>query len=396
MPIRRLLPIALLSLTLIAALAPITQAKPQRLNSAAQEIEEGRFNIFNNLAESIDWSKANEIDTLRSSIAKLDRLIQQDPDFGYAYLLRGTIKSMLSESAAALADHNKAITLLPKESAAYHLRGIAQQKQGNPAAAIADYTQAIQRYPNNFPKGESAKLHYFIQRNLYEIYQDRSQAYRARQNFNAAIADLNKVVELTGFESREERADLYIQQGDSQAALIQLTQAIKDKPNDETPYIKRAQLHSVSGDLKAATADYAQAIKLMKRAQGHASHLAATVGVVVRSQQAYFLENNRFAQKIEEFMPKTQAALEDAPYRYSLSQHPTTQALMVIAQPKVIDLPPVIGLIHTYKVENELATHATICVAQTVNSPLPKWDAIAPFKLNQKFLCPNGYQSLGS
>jgi tetratricopeptide (TPR) repeat protein len=393
MSTRRLLSIALLSLTLITALAPITQAKPQRLNSAAQEIEEGRFNIFNNLAESIDWSKADEIDTLRGVIAKLDRLIQQDPDFGYAYLLRGTIKSMLSESAAALADHNKAISLLPTESAAYHLRGIAHHKQGNTTAAIADYTQAIQRYPN-LPKGETAKLHYFVQRNLHEIYQDRSQAHRDSQNFNAAIADLNKVVELTGFESPEERADLYVQQGDRQAALIQLTQAIKDKPNNQSPYIKRAQLYRVSGDFKAAAADYAKAIELIERAQGYGILVATTVGTVVRSQQAHFLENSRFVQKIEEFMPKTQEDLEDSPYRYSFSQHPTTQAIMVIAQPNIINTPPAIGLIHTYKVDDGLATHATICVAQTVNNLIPKWEAIAPFKPNQKFLCPRGYQNL--
>jgi hypothetical protein len=68
---------------------------------------------------------------------------------------------------------------------------------------------------------------------------------------------------------------------------------------------------------------------------------------------------------------------------------------MVIAQPQIINTLPAIGLIHTtYKVENEFSTHATICVAQTVDSPLPKWEAIAPFSPNRKFLCPRGYQNL--
>ena len=167
--------------------------------------------------------KDNGDDLKRRALADLNKAIQLNPDYAWAYGRRGYYYAengnWPSEKDRALADYNKSIQLDPDDAEVYKDRGrLYLWSFDNPNMAIADYTRAINLDPTNA---------------LYYYY--RAEAY-------------GKIAE---FGNR-----------DYTRAIADYTQAIRLDPKDKDNYAERGKAYYYMNDFRNAVTDLEQAIKL--------------------------------------------------------------------------------------------------------------------------------------
>jgi Type IV pilin-like G and H, putative len=119
-------------------------------------------------------------------------------------------------------------------------------------------------------------------------------------------------------------------------------------------------------------------------------------GMLVRSQQAYYLENSAFAKTIGEMM-RQDDRMKSLPYRYQMT--PFTQAkqpaVMILGRPTKPGLPTYVGVVRIVELGNqEMTSTATLCEstrAAAINLsarslPKPQADGYPT--------CPAGFTSL--
>ena|ERR1022692_1546905 len=182
----------------------------------------------------------------------------------------------------AFADFSMAIKLKPDYAEAYNERGLAMgamvKNGGNIesylASAITDYTTAIQIKPE-----------------FASAYYNRGVAMQAKENWQNAKVDFDKVVELKPdiallaqaflhlgqLKQREgdnsgavyflSAADYYrgiseVRRGDTNNALVDFSKAIELNPPFDQAYYDRGKLKQTMGDLDGALGDYDKAIEL--------------------------------------------------------------------------------------------------------------------------------------
>jgi len=107
-----------------------------------------------------------------------------------------------------------------------------------------------------------------------------------------------------------------------------------------------------------------------------------------RAQQAYFVENNKFAKNLQDL--KIGIESETKNYRYRiLSQGKNNQSIVQTATAKKPDLKSYTGIVFIRKIKGETLTNAAIC--ETVK-PATKAPAIPkiPTKASQQVQCPTG------
>jgi tetratricopeptide (TPR) repeat protein/S1-C subfamily serine protease len=193
-----------------------------------------------------------QLQKFQQSLSDYDRVITLNPRFGNAYNNRGLLKkNKLNDSQGALADFNQAINLNPKDVLAYNNRGILKKDELNDSqGALADFNQAITLNPKD-------ALAYGNRGNLKEDKLNDSQG---------ALADYNKAITLNSKDARAyyNRGILkYEKLNDSQGALSDYNQAITLNPQYANAYNNRGLLKKNKlNDSQGALADFNQAINL--------------------------------------------------------------------------------------------------------------------------------------
>ncbi|MBE9129305.1 MULTISPECIES: type IV pilin-like G/H family protein [unclassified Coleofasciculus] len=116
------------------------------------------------------------------------------------------------------------------------------------------------------------------------------------------------------------------------------------------------------------------------------------ITLLSRAQQAYYLENSKFAADVEELGVITN--LESELYRYQIvPQGDRTQSVAITAQPKESGLPSYIGAVFVTEVNGDRTTVTKICeTEQPSTSPPPM--PIPPDGDALEILCPVGSRSL--
>jgi uncharacterized protein YjbI with pentapeptide repeats len=162
----------------------------------------------------------------------------------------------------------------------------------------------------------------------------------------------------------------------SGACLISsnLKNAILDNANLQSALLKDALMEGSS--LKGTrNADLTSALKTETSAlQAKASQeVKPNLGTMMRAQQAYLLEKNKFASKLEELQIGIKAETEQYSYRI-FSQGDRTQLTMLAAVPKVKGLKTYIGLVSVGRVgrSRETITLARFCESREAKAILPK------------------------
>jgi tetratricopeptide (TPR) repeat protein len=111
------------------------------------------------------------------------KAIQLDPKFLPAYEQRASDYLNLKEYQQALRDYGTILKLDPENHTAYADRGLAKLESGDNWGAIFDFGDAIRR--------EKEDDSY-----LPDLYENRADAYVRLGQYNEAIADYNKAIEL--------------------------------------------------------------------------------------------------------------------------------------------------------------------------------------------------------
>jgi tetratricopeptide (TPR) repeat protein len=141
----------------------------------------------------------------------------------------------------------------PRERAiALNNRGNAYQMNKDYARAIADYDAALR-----------------LDASLARTYLNRALAHKNEGEYDRALADANKSMELAPGDAvaLRGRGDIYVArgkkaQGDFDAAIADYTEAIRLDPRDATAYRHRGLAYEAKGDGARASADYNMVIEL--------------------------------------------------------------------------------------------------------------------------------------
>ena len=169
---------------------------------------------------------------------------------------------------------------------------------------------------------------------------------------------------------------------------VKLTGAKLDRTNWTAARLIETEIPS--GDIKGAIAITPQRTEALRNKEFMAK---ITTGSMTRSQQAYYLENSQFTNKIQDlgldFKPN------DINYSYRVFVAPDRYpAALQVALPKSSELLTFIGIVHlTTILKNESTTIANLCVSEKPGTPMPLWNAIdyKNPKKGEPIACPSGF-----
>jgi tetratricopeptide (TPR) repeat protein len=177
----------------------------------------------------------------------------------------------------AIKAYSEAIRLAPDDYEAYLGRGKAyvmetdglnaSNREGNADLAIADLTKAVQlslTKPNPFswrtdPEWRS------------DPYYERGRAYHVKRDYDKAIADFTKSIELgypIPYSVYKDRSKSYLEKGELDKAIADLNTLIDKKNADCYIYRDRGKVYAKKGELEKAIADFTEAINSDKHGSG--------------------------------------------------------------------------------------------------------------------------------
>jgi tetratricopeptide (TPR) repeat protein len=139
---------------------------------------------------------------------------------------------------------NGCTALLP---GVYFNRGIAHAYKDEYDKAIADYNRAIELSPNS-----------------QGAYMTRGMTYFTKREYDKAIADINRVIELNpkNDSAYNKRGAAYIFKGGFDEAIADFNRAIELNPDNELAYLNRGYAYKAKGEYGQAIADYNRAFEL--------------------------------------------------------------------------------------------------------------------------------------
>ena len=180
----------------------------------------------------------------------LNAIKQTHCDHGDAYLNQGKLGVAENSAKEALrldSNYQSARELLEAIKQAYHDRALAHLNNEQYDDAIADYSKIIELNPNSA-----------------HSYSGRGAAYYFKNNYDCAIADYTKAIELNPIfeEAYCGLGWAYLNQGDHDYAIVNLTKAIELNPDFAQAYHRRAYTYYSMDDYARAIPDYTKAIEL--------------------------------------------------------------------------------------------------------------------------------------
>lgn len=235
---------------------------PPALKDFRSAVENDASNPVYVLAVAQALDQGNETEEAR---ATLDQLIQAQPDYGEAYILRGVLEQA-SDAVAAEADFTQAIAVNPQLVDAYYYRGNLYASGAvvgkSCEAALVDFTQVVALAPDyiagyigqalcyeQLAEDEQALTLYDIavarDPNSVPALDARARYYQDIEAWPEALADYNAALALepdnTALLIR--RSEVYQALGQIDAALADLGRVADLRPQSTAPYIQRAGMY---------------------------------------------------------------------------------------------------------------------------------------------------------
>lgn len=141
----------------------------------AIELQPGNIELYERRADA-----ESSIDLYEQAIADYTKAIAIKPDDERIYFARAGAEGAVHQYKQAIADFDKVIAQKPKYACTYNNRGLAKFESGLYAEAINDYTAVLNLDQN----------HHKI------VYVNRADAYASLKQYENAMADYTKAVEL--------------------------------------------------------------------------------------------------------------------------------------------------------------------------------------------------------
>jgi tetratricopeptide (TPR) repeat protein len=206
---------------------------------------------------AVDWFKkafalwdGEKITDLNKAVKYLSNAIKMQPDYAWAYNLRGNAYSDLGQKQSAIEDFNEAIRLQPNDCLFYIGRGSAYSDLGQYQRAIENLNEIIRLQPNDC---------------LFLAYNLRGLAYGKLDQHQLAIEDYNEAIRM-----KPNDASIYIGRGTAYYSLGQYQRTIEDsnrvirlqQPNLALGYYLRGNAYSELGQYQRAIEDFNEFIRL--------------------------------------------------------------------------------------------------------------------------------------
>ena len=178
---------------------------------------------------------------LDNALSDFNKTLRMDANFTPAFRQRAAVYMQQEKYDRALEDYNKYLEIRPEDAAAYNNRATLKYITGNIFGAMEDYDLGIRLDPtmltmhlnqadlkSNCGQHKAAftvlntamKYH----RHSAEIWFKRGQLQQEMANYQAAIADFDRAIEL----SAEERGPYYLARGKAFKALNWHREACQD------------------------------------------------------------------------------------------------------------------------------------------------------------------------
>lgn len=201
------------------------------------------FEILTHMRELARVAQNKE---LRECIAALDQAVSRKPNEASLYFERAEAYAELEEFDKAVADHDKAVSLLPG-AITFIARGCLYTRMGDFNSALADFERAIQAEPTN-PMA----------------YANRGAAYSKLGDVERAIADYGLAIhhEPKYPNSYANRAYAYYKLGQYEEGIADCNRALALRPDHADTYSNRGLCRAALGDKDGARADFNRALEL--------------------------------------------------------------------------------------------------------------------------------------
>ena len=193
----------------------------------------------------------------------IDKVIELNGS-AYSYKMQGDINGYLKKYDEAITSYNKAVEIFPNYPKAYVARGLALEQLNNIEEAFKNYNIAIEKKPDyayayvcrgNISKPilavEDFSKAIEISPNYIYAYSERAYNYRSLKEYDNAISDYKKVMELSQEYKEfylEEIADIEFERENYKKAIKYYSQVIDINPKALSSYFNLARSKGRLGD----------------------------------------------------------------------------------------------------------------------------------------------------
>jgi tetratricopeptide (TPR) repeat protein len=183
------------------------------------------------------------------SVAACSRILERNPEEGWALLNRGISYSRLGDYDRALADLNAVMHIGSITGGAHYERGLARAGKGDYAAAISDFDEALRMDPG------LAVVAHFARAMAAE---DSGQPERAKADLDEAMRHDPKFVAALWMQ----RGHALRKLGKHEKAITAFDKVVALQPNWLLAYSGRGATYEDKGDNERAAADYRKVLEL--------------------------------------------------------------------------------------------------------------------------------------
>jgi len=203
-----------------------------------------------------------------SAVSMLDRYLADHADADQVFNFRAINKQCAGDFFGAYQDFSRAAELKPDNP-------LYQKSAAASLANIGDSPQALELLGKMIAESEAklsaandAGKKWQLQFAVSRFYGSRSFVYEKQGNFEAAFADLNKMIEVMPHQSSYiMRARAFVRQKKYAEAINDYNEIIKFQPKDPSNYLERGDLYFRTGKFSDALNDYEKALTLNEHAR---------------------------------------------------------------------------------------------------------------------------------
>ncbi|XP_059812571.1 uncharacterized protein ttc6 [Hypanus sabinus] len=284
--------------------------------------------------------KGNDSQPVMANLGEIhlqNLLLPTESEKTVVYPLYSEVSTFQNTQAALLSEVNKLINLINVKGGStafnYCRRGALYRKLGQLQLAMEDLNKAIQLEPM-----------------LLDAYWHRHFIYLLQMKTSDALDDLNFVLKhnKSHADAYTSKGDIYRKKGDIIMAIINYSQGLKCRPDDDV-YFRRAEMYEASNDLLLAMEDYRLAFTLNPK----------RTDAMMRHGQYYF-KNSSWPTAIKDFTELIEAEPNNSQARNYRGQ---AYAKLGLFREAVLDMSVAIHL----KPDNWVAFYHRACLLRKVH-----------------------------
>jgi arylsulfatase A-like enzyme/Tfp pilus assembly protein PilF len=215
-----------------------------------------KIDIFNLMTSA---HESNREDGGDAAIARLNKVVSQDPHILDAWVMLGNEYSRKREYHTALEHYKRALAINPDYDLATINLAQAYRALGDYRAALLGFERYLQRDPKNA----------LVRYQMGELYMDLEQYDQAEGAFRHALSDDTRVA-----AARNALGVVALKRGDLQRAEQEIRQALAEKEDVKLAHFNLALIAEQRGDWTKAAAEYQKEIDMHADAYKAAFNLA--------------------------------------------------------------------------------------------------------------------------